>query len=257
MSPVIYTLDIETAPILAHVWGLFDQNIGLEQVVTDWSLLSFAAKRLDRKAVVYHDNRGHKDVRNDQGLMLGLWGVLNEADIVVAQNGKKFDIKKINARFIQLGFSPPAAYRVIDTLLEARKTFGFTSNKLAHLSSCLTTNKKSEHKSFPGFSLWTECLKDNPKAWNEMKKYNIRDVVATEELYLKLRPWMPSHLNVAGFSLLDTTRCPKCGSAEIQKRGFVHTNLGRYARIRCNECTGWSRGRDNLHSKEKRKGLLS
>ncbi len=28
----ILVLDIETAPIVAHVWGLFDQNIGLNQI---------------------------------------------------------------------------------------------------------------------------------------------------------------------------------------------------------------------------------
>lgn len=38
--------DIETAPILASVWRIWDQNIGLNQIKADWHLLSFAAKWL-------------------------------------------------------------------------------------------------------------------------------------------------------------------------------------------------------------------
>lgn len=257
MNPVIITLDIETAPLEVYSWGLWDVNVGLNQIITEWSLLSFAAKRLDQHVVLYRDNRGQKNTRDDRALMMGLWAVLDDADIIIAQNGKKFDIKKINARFAMLGFNPPSPYRVIDTVLEARKSFGFTSNKLEWLSKYLTPTKKSQHKKFPGFELWTECLKDNQAAWKEMEKYNKRDVIATEQLYYKLRPWMPSHVNLAAFDSSDTPKCPKCNSEDVQRRGHSFTNLGKYARIRCNGCKGWSRGRDNLLDKKKRKSLLS
>ena len=256
-APVVYTLDIETAPLEVYSWGLWDVNVGLNQIITEWSLLSFAAKRLDQKTVIYRDNRGQKDTRDDKALMSGLWSILNESDIIIAQNGKKFDLRKINARFAMLGFDPPSPYRVIDTVLEARKSFGFTSNKLEWLSKYLTPAKKSQHKKFPGFELWTECLKDNQAAWKEMEKYNKRDVIATEQLYYKLRPWMPTHLNVNAFDGASEIKCPKCNSDDVQKRGFTFTNLAKYARIRCNTCKGWSRGRENLHSKAKRKGLLA
>jgi hypothetical protein len=52
-KPRIVTLDIETAPIQSFHWGLFDQNIGLNQVACDWSILSFAAKWLDEKSVLF------------------------------------------------------------------------------------------------------------------------------------------------------------------------------------------------------------
>jgi len=255
-GPVITILDIETAPLEVYSWGLWNINVGLNQIITEWSLLSFAAKRLGEKAVQYCDNRSEPNPRSDIGLMTELWEVLDEADIIVAQNGRKFDIKKINARFAMLGFSPPSPVRVIDTVLEARRKFGFTSNKLEWLSAHLTCAKKSQHKKFPGFELWTECLAGNLAAWNEMKKYNIADVVATEELYLKLRPWMDNHPNVAMYSTRECESCPKCGSDDIQRRGSVFTNMGEYSRIRCNGCSGWSRARLNLHTKDKRKALL-
>ena len=34
-GPKILIVDIETAPIVAQVWGLFDQNVGLNQIAQD------------------------------------------------------------------------------------------------------------------------------------------------------------------------------------------------------------------------------
>ena len=36
-SPKVLVYDIETAPILGHVWRLWDQNVGLNQIVSDYS----------------------------------------------------------------------------------------------------------------------------------------------------------------------------------------------------------------------------
>ncbi|WP_175726996.1 ribonuclease H-like domain-containing protein [Burkholderia ambifaria] len=111
----------------------------------------------------------------------------------------RFDAKKINARFILLGMPPPSPFRVVDTMLEARKHFGFTSNKLEWLTDKLCkTHKKKKHAKFPGFELWRECLKGNPEAWDEMRSYNTDDVLSLEELYLVMRPWMSGHLTRLG-----------------------------------------------------------
>src|SRR5579859_6162370 len=117
-TPRIATVDIETAPLESFTWGIWDQNIGLEQIKTEWSILSYAWKWLDSKAIIQADTsgRGIKKVRDDKKLAGQLWKLLDEADIVVAQNGIKFDIKKINARLIQHGFGPYSPIRVVDTL---------------------------------------------------------------------------------------------------------------------------------------------
>lgn len=255
--PVIITLDIETAPLEVYSWGLWKIDVGLNQIITEWSILAFAVKELGSGEIIYRDNRNEEDPRDDYQLLSDLWAVLDRADIVIAQNGRKFDMKKINARFAMTGFPPPSPIRLIDTVVEARRKFGFTSNKLEWLSKHLTTTKKSAHKKFPGFELWTECLAGNKSAWNEMQRYNIADVEATEELYLKLRPWIDRHPNVAVYESSEDERCPKCGSSDVQHRGSVHTNAGLYRRLRCNECEGWSRSRQNCLPKEERKTLLT
>jgi uncharacterized protein YprB with RNaseH-like and TPR domain len=257
-TPRIVTLDIETSPIESYHWGLWDQNINLDQIQTEWTILSFSAKWLDENNVIYKDTggKGISKVRDDKFLLQKLWEILDEADIVIAQNGQAFDLKKINARMLMHGLGPYSPIKVIDTLLVAKRTFGFTSNKLAWMSEHLTKTKKDKHKLFPGFELWEECLKDNPKAWKEMKKYNNIDVVATEQLYIKMRPWIENHPNLAVYAESHSEMCPKCGSCAIQKRGKYYTQLGVYHRIFCKYCGGWSRSRQTLNAGQ-RKSLLN
>jgi len=247
-------LDCETAPILASVWQLFDVNVGLEQIKTDWHLLSFAAKWLGSKGVFYEDQSKAKDIEDDSKLLKSLHKLLDEAEIVIAHNGRKFDLKKINTRLIINGFSPPSPYKIIDTLEIARRNFGFSSNRLAFLSEFLCKEKKSDHKKFPGFSLWKECLAGNKQAWEEMKKYNVQDVVSLEQLYLKLRPWDNKHPNKGVY--LTGSICPKCGSSKIEKRGFSFTQVGKYQRYQCLSCAGWSRGAQLLNTREERSELV-
>lgn len=236
-------LDIETSPIISYTWGIFDQNVALNQVKQDWNLLSYAAKWTTEKKVIYDDQRRARDVHNDKELLKGLWGLLNEADVVITQNGIKFDIKKINARFAIHQMKPPSGFRSIDTLVLAKKRFGFTSNKLEYLSDKLCTKyKKLKHKKFPGFELWLECLKGNVTAWDEMKKYNIHDVLATEELYQKLQPWGIG-VNTSAQALVDTCAC---GGTKFSRNGFALTNFGKFQRYECNKCGAEYRDGINL-----------
>lgn len=258
-SPRIVTLDIETAPMQSYNWAIWDQNIGLNQIMVEWSILSFSAKWLGEKKIVYMDTggRGVDKVRDDSLLLQTLWRILDEADIVVSQNGKSFDIKKINARMLMAGFKPYSPIKQIDTKIVAKKHFAFTSNKLAWMSEHITVAQKDEHKKFPGFELWAECLKDNPDAWREMKHYNCIDTVTTEELYLKMRPWIEGHPNIAAYSELTMPACPKCGSERVVKRGSALTQSGEYHRYQCKACGGWSRSRYTLNTITKRQSMLS
>lgn len=256
----IVTLDIETAPILAYVWGLFKQFVGLEQIVRDWSILSVTWKWLGEPETHYIDtweDGKAKDVCDDRKLLRKLWMVLDEADIVVTQNGIQFDIKKINARFIQEGLPPPSPFRQVDTKVEATKIARFTSNKLAWLAKVINKSQKDKHADFPGFELWDQCLKRNPKAWEAMKKYNPIDVIETEGVYLQMRPYIVGHPNVGAYLGLTEPTCPKCGSLEVQQRGFARTQTGLYKRMRCSHCLGWSRSRYTLNTIQERKALLS
>ncbi len=253
----VLLFDIETKPILAWVWGLFDQNIGLEQIHEDWNVLSWSAKWLDapNSEIMYEDLRHSKTKRDDKKILTKLWKLLDEADIAITQNGVAFDNKKLNARFALLGFKPPTSYKNEDTLMMAKKNFGFTSNKLEYLSNANPNRKhtKLKSKKFPGFLLWKECLANNQEAWKEMEKYNKHDVLALEELYKWLRPWSAG----VDFNVYREGKehvC-KCGSKSFQRRGITRLASGWYQRYVCKSCGHESRGQENLMPKDKKKSL--
>lgn len=258
-GPKIAVGDIETAPVQAHVWGLFDQTVGINQIETEWTILSFAVKPLGgkRKDLIYLDTSQRDDPRDDSEILAKLWEVLHEYDFLVAQNGKRFDLRKIKARLIMAGYPPPSPIKVLDTMLMARQVAAFTSNKLEWLAQYLSNIPKSKHKEFPGFELWAECLKGNPRAWAAMKRYNIPDIQSCEQVYLRLRPWVIGHPNVAVYTEDNKTACPVCGSHKMERDGHAYTNTGQYLRYRCENCGAWSRSRYTLNSLAKRKTLLT
>ncbi len=256
--PRTLTIDVETAPLKGYFWQIRDENIGLNQIEEDWCLLSYSAKWLGHKEMIYSDTggRGKSKVRDDKRITREIHALLDEADIVVAQNGKRFDVKKVNTRMLMHRIPPYSPIRVVDTYQVAKSKFGFASNKLEWLSGQLTDTPKDDHREFPGFYLWLECLKDNPKAWKQMKVYNPRDVVATEAVYLEMLPWITDHPNAGVYIEDDEPRCTRCGSDKLQRRGYGYTQLGSYAKYQCQGCKGWTRGRKNQLPTEVRKNLM-
>jgi DNA polymerase elongation subunit (family B) len=255
-KPKVLIFDVETAPVLANVWSLWEQNIGLNQIKQDWFVLSWSAKWLgdSPSKVMYQDQRGRRNIEDDKELLKGIWKLLDEADVVITQNGKKFDSKKLNARFVINGMKPPSPYKHIDTVVIARKVFGFTSNKLEYMTNKLCKKyKKLKHNKFSGFELWKECLAGNPEAWEEMEKYNRYDVLSLEELYNILSPWDQT-VNFNLYHDEEDSVC-NCGSTKFTKRGYAYTSTGKYQRYVCNGCGAWSRSSDNEFTKEKRSSL--
>ena len=237
----ILILDIETSPNVAYVWKFWKENVGAKQVLENGYMLSFAAKWLGEKDIYYEDLQH----QSEKAMLEVLWHLLDAADIVVAHNGDGFDIPHIQGRFVLHGLQPPSPYKQVDTVKVARKEFNFPSNSLEYLSNVLDLPiKKGGHKKYPGFELWLGVLRNDPEAWAEMKEYNILDIKTLELLYLKFLPYMRFHPNVGVFEDNGEDHiCPKCGSKHVQRRGFAHTNVGRYQRFQCTDCGGWSRSR--------------
>ena len=87
MSAKILILDVETAPNVAYVWRFFKTNVGAKQVVEKGYMLSFAAKWLGEDDIYYSDTSNQKEI----GLLKDLLPLLEEADMIVAHNGERFD----------------------------------------------------------------------------------------------------------------------------------------------------------------------
>lgn len=260
-NPKVLILDIETSPLLSYTWDIWQQDISLGQIVKEWDILSWSAKWLQNpktketygphNTVMYMDQRNARKIEDNKKLLKGIWELMDQADIILTQNGKKFDVKKLNAKFILAGMQPPSSFKQIDTLVIAKKFFAFTSNKLEWMTKKLCSkNKKLDHKKFPGFTLWVECIKGNKEAWAEMEAYNKMDIISLEELFWVLQAW-DSTINFNLYNDNTINKC-KCGSTTFIKKGFSFSAVGKYQRFRCKGCGAETKGRTNLLTKSKK-----
>jgi len=254
----ILVLDIETAPIKAYVWGIWQQNVGIDMIQADWFCFTWAAKWLFEDKVYSARLTGKEALKQDDSRIIkSIWALMNEADIVIAHNGEKFDIPKLNSRFIQHRLNPPLPYQSIDTLKHIRRQFGFTSNKLDYVNKLLNLERKQDTG---GFKLWEGCYNGNEESLKKMLAYNITDVKILEETYLRIRSWIKPHPN-CGLFLLDEgqERCPTCGSNELKDEGKEYvTTANKFVLLRCDNCGATGRKRlSSINIKQKRHLLLS
>ena len=151
----ILCLDIETFPLEVYSWVLGEVHIPLDFLKTDWTVCAFAAHWYGDPAdkIIYLDNRGRKDLRNDKKLVkIELVKLMNEADVIIGQNVKNFDIRKLAARAVFHKLPPFRPVKITDILTEERRVFAFTSHKLAYKTELINERyKKLKHSKFPGF----------------------------------------------------------------------------------------------------------
>lgn len=196
-----------------------------------------------------------EDLENDLGLVQWCHELLDEADIVIAHNGARFDIPVMNARMIKYKMRPPAPYKVVDTLRAARRVFRFPHNSLAGLSDYLNLRQK---KSEQNFSLWRDCLSSSKHpAWADMDEYCRGDLLALEALYYRLLPWVPQHPNVGLFVDTEKPTCTSCGGTRLQRRGTYPTRTHIYPRFMCTSCGRWGRGRGTIMPRAMAPGVLT
>lgn len=249
----ILHIDCETAPKLAYVWRMWKENINPFFMENDWFMLTWSASWEDEETVYGHRLTVKEVIlQDDKRLLQELWELLDEADVVVAHNGDKFDIPSINTRFIANEIAPPSPYKSVDTLKVAKKKFKFSSNRLDYLGEFLGCGRKIDTG---GMELWVDCMAGKEDALIAMLEYNKQDVKLLKSVYRKLLPYIPSHPN---HSLINEGehKCPRCASTNVTKQGFAYTNMSTFQQYKCKDCGGWSRGRTNVRSKEEMKATL-
>lgn len=231
----ILFLDIETTPNLAYVWGLWNQNVSINQMVNSTEVMCFGARWYGQRKV--HFRSIHHDGKVE--MLKAIHELLNEADAVVGWNSAAFDMKHLRREFVENDMLPPSPSKDIDLMKVARQQFKFPSNKLDYVAQKLGIGAKVKHS---GFELWINCMAGDEKSWREMKKYQIQDVNLLVDLYEKFLPWIKTHPP----HLADGLSCPNCGSGHLQSRGLARTNSGAYQRYQCQNCGKWLRGNKAL-----------
>lgn len=247
-GPRVLILDVECWPMKGEFWDIWDQNIGINQINQHRTLLSFAAKWWGEKDMFYFDIENKRDLHSDKPLMGPLRKLMDESDIIVGHNLNKFDRRVINTSVVTNKEKPMRRYRVLDTMIIAKRHFSFPSYSLEYLTSRLCPEfPKMKSKLFIGHELWKECDQRNPLAWKEMRKYNCQDVRATEALWNVIEPFD----NSINFNLYtdapDSLDC-KCGGHFVGNGKTVRGSTIKQ-RFRCLSCGAEAIGGKNCLQK--------
>lgn len=230
----ILLFDIETTPISAYTWGLWKQDIGINQIQASTEVMCFGAKWYGSKKTIF------KSVHHDgkQAMLDEIHALMDEADALVGWNSASFDVKHLNREFIENGMLPPSPHKDIDLMKVVKSQFKFPSNKLDYVAQKLGVGAKVKHS---GFDLWLKCMAGDNKAWAEMKKYQVQDVELLVELYEKLLPWINSHPDRPLHEDMEDG-CVNCASTNLERRGYAVSSTGKYQRYQCQDCGKWQRG---------------
>ena len=233
-KPKLLFYDIETSLAKSYHFQQWKVNLSQKQKIQESHLLSHAwawgegevtGSILTREEMLAHD---------PERLVLEYWSLLDNCDILVAHNGKRFDVKKVNGYFLQYGMPPPSPYRVIDTLLIAKQKFALPFNSLAYLAEFLDVEQKIDTG---GVDLWIQCDQGSQEALDKMNEYCMGDIVTLRGVYNRLIGWSNDGVNLALYSDHGAS-CPHCSSDDVSviQGKYSHTIARKYQAYRCNSC---------------------
>lgn len=254
-SPKILIFDIENSYTEIASWGINKQYINKGQILNDWIMISYAAKWLYDEKVYSKVLTSKESIKKtDKRICKGIRDLLEECDIAITYNGNRYDIPKLNTRLIINKISRPSPYKSIDIFQTVSRNFAFTSKSMDYVNYSLNLERK---KKTEGMGLWIRCMAGEEKALSEMKTYNIQDVVALQEQYLEIRPWIKNHPNIGLWHESKEPICGFCGSTNLKYADKLYnTTVGLYYSFRCNDCHAPGRTQEKYLSKEKRKSTI-
>jgi len=243
----VLTFDIERRPGVYLEWAPRNQGfMGRDKQLIRSSTISFSAKWYDQRGTIYHaiapvDSMfmQPEDVPGYREMLVALYDLLNQADIVVGFNSARFDQAKVLGEFARLGLGEPSPFRTLD-IMRTTKRMGWDYSSLAETLSALGLEGKLAHQ---GFQLWVDFLRGDTKAHKTMEKYNRQDVVQTERAMDALRPYIKDHPNLGLWAGQDDNGdplrvCPKCASPDLHiiLQKDAATALTRYPLYSCGKC---------------------
>ena len=219
-------LDIETSFSVVATFSLWPKHIPHDNILKDWYIICARWKWEGQKKI--YSSKTY--TRNDKRVVRELSKAISEAHEIVYHNGKKFDYKKLHTRMLIHNIPPIQKPRETDTLIQARKHFSFTSNRLDYIGHVLLD--KGKIKNPP--NLWLEALNLNREAIDQMDKYCGGDVLLLEAVFQKMKPYIECGFNAA--LLYDDVVCTSCESHNYIKYGDYFTKTAVYQKYRCKDC---------------------
>jgi len=219
--------DIETSPNIGWFWRAgYKLNISPENIIKERAIICVSYKWLGENEVytLVWDKE-----QCDKFLIEQFIEVMNEADLLVAHNGDRFDLKWIKTRSLKHGITNMLIdYKSLDTLKLAKKKFNFNSNRLDYIAKYLGFEGKIKTT----ISLWTDIVfKKDQKALNQMVEYCEEDVRQLEKVYEKLVGWEKPKFHAGVLEGKERFSSPINGGYNLKKIKETVTTAGTIKHI--------------------------
>lgn len=230
----VLTLDIERLPgrFSADFWDLnaFKGRRIHPDMVTEWPRTiciawQFYGQKRVEFASEWDDGR--------ETMLRRAWEAYDQADVIYGHNVGRFDTKNLNSEWRDLGLAPPSPFKVIDTLVEARRTFGDESKTLSALTQRLGIETKTDKYEV---QVARDAIAGDRAAQRKLKAYNIGDIHASRELVDRLRGWIPSHPHDLIGRIDDRPTCNQCWGDNLIPNGVKLAQQIAYRLFRCGDC---------------------
>ena len=229
--------DIESAPMLSHIWSPYTEYVRDHMIVKEKFMLGWAAKWWGSDQIIADFLSSEEAVAQDESrVIVSLAKLIQEADIVVAHNADKFDVPEVNGSLLMGGHEMMGPVDTIDTLKLAKASFRLPYYNLDYLAKSLGLGEKTT----TAFELWRECYAGDPAALEEMQDYCANDVVLLENVFEAMIPYVKRLRR-----LFDNVgnECPYCGEDQWQSRGYKVTQASKFQQFQCMNCGRYSRKR--------------
>lgn len=232
-APKVLVYDIETSLIEGLLWWTGKQYVGHNQLRTEPKIITISYKWVGDETVYILN--WDQETQCDKEMMKEFIKVYNEADMIIGQNNDKFDNRFVNARAMKHNLDINVYIKSFDIMKQTKRLFRLPSYSMDYITKYLGIQGKMGHA---GRKMWEDIQygtkKEAKAALKMMSDYNVQDVIATEEMYTKLRKYMGHVTHLGVLSGESKTSCPSCGSNKIELIKTTVTSTGVIRRIvRC------------------------
>jgi hypothetical protein len=191
------------------------------------------------------DGKWPKGCQDDTNLLKAGLKIMEEADLLVAHYGDRFDRKFFESRLLRAGLRPIPMTRQADTCLIARAKLKLSSNRLDNLAKFLRvkTRKMSKGDGWPNW--WMGALRGDKPSIRKMAVYCAQDVQCLEECFVAMRHLIPNKYLINMNIGKNRSVCVACGK-DVQYRGTYFSEKKLFRRFQCRRCGKWGHDKDPI-----------
>lgn len=232
----VLIFDIETSRVRGDMWWSGKQFVNGNSLISEGKIITIAYKWLGEDKI--HAVKWDKN-NCDKQLMRDFIKVYNQADMVIGYNNDRFDNKYLNARAMKFNLDIDVSIKSFDIMKQSKRLFRLPSYSMNYLAKYTGVATKLQHS---GLEMWNNIQygtkKEAKKSMKLMLKYNIQDIIVTEQVYLRVRKYMKNPIHIGVLQGKEKTTCTCCGSDTLKLYKTTTTSAGTIQHnMKCTTCS--------------------